>query len=157
MSNIQSAPDLRVMWNGKLIGYGTALSYSISQGQKPILTVDSPFPAEIAQGASMSMVEGTLTIFKMKASSPEATGMIGARTFSSGHSNDPTFTTLGAAKYSVLEVYDRLSNNAILKAYYVMVGTQNWTVQAKNIMQGSITFQGIVADSNPEQINGSSG
>ena len=155
MSTIQSAPDLRVMINGKLIGFGSALSYSVSQGQKPILTVDSPFPAEIAQGAAMSMVEGTLTIFKIKGSSPESAGIIGARTDLNGQSNDPSYTTLGAAKYSVLEVYDRLSGNAIIKAYYVMFSTQNWTAQVKNVMQGTLTFQGIMADTNPAQVNGS--
>jgi hypothetical protein len=154
MSDIQSAPDLRVMINGRLYGYATALNYTITQGQKPILTVDSAFPAEIAQGASTSMIEGQLTIFKMKGSSPEAAGFIGARTGTNGQSTDPTDSQLGAALYSVLEIYDRLSNNPILKAYYVMFGSQSWSVQAKNIMQGTVTFQGIIADTAPAQVNG---
>lgn len=81
------------------IGFCTSISYGVSQGTKTILTVDSPFPVEIASAAGASQVRGTMTIFLLQNMTPESAGLVPFRTSGtasgkdmSPHPGDPTNT-----------------------------------------------------------------
>ena len=146
-SPIQSAPELRLLINGKVAGYATGLNYRILQGQKLIFGVDSPFPQEIAQGAGPSYAEGSIQVFRTKDGSPEIWGMMTPRTSEDGvfESGSIASTALGSGKYLVLELRERATDKIVLKMTHVMFGSQEWSVTAKQVMTGSVSFQGIVA------------
>jgi hypothetical protein len=153
-----SAPELKIKINGTVIGYCTAFTYRSSQGQKMTFGVDSPFPQEIAQGASPSFVEGTMELIRPKGGNPESWNFMTPRLSTDGKVEDGnlTSTALGSAKYSVLEVYDRASDTLMIKIGYVMFGTQSWAVGVKDVMKGTVSFQGIMLQhNNKDETSGS--
>ena len=143
---IVTAPQIKVYLNSKLVGFASALDYSIAQGGKAIFTVDSPFPQELAQGAAPSFIQGTMTVYRIYEESPESQGLIAPRTVNSAgqETSNPFETSLGAAKYSTLELKDRTTENTILKAEYVMFNNQQWSIQPRGLVQGSLSFTGIL-------------
>lgn len=145
MSFLLTAPEMKIRINGTLAGYVTGFSYQSSQGQKMVFGVDSPFPQEIAQGAAPSFVEGSFQVVRPKGGSPETWGYMTPRTSSDGisESGDPSSTALGSGRYSTIEIFDRKTDALMFKALYVMFGTQNWRVVVKDVMLGTISFQGI--------------
>jgi hypothetical protein len=150
MTKVLTGPELLLVINGKTIGFATNLTYSISQGQKAIMTVDSPFPAEIAQGAGVSMVQGSLSVYRIsdedKKTSLEGIGLIGSRSPDDDRmAANLNETQLGAARYSTVEILHRKSKKRLLRIHYTMFGTQQWSVNSKGVMEGSVTFQGILA------------
>jgi len=159
MSALHNAPELKLFINEKLVGYATGFRYMVTQGQKPIYGVDSPVPQEIAQGANPSIVEGSLTVFRPKNFSPERAGYMSPRTSRLGISEDgklgsfapngkenPGSFALGSARYSTIRLEDRATGKTVMTAYYVMFGSQSWSVGERQVMQGSITFQAIIMD-----------
>ena len=146
MSFLLAAPELRLRINGVLVGYATGLSYRISQGQKPIFGVDSPLPQELSQGAAPSMIEGSIIVVRPKGGSPENWQLMTPRTGDgTQETGDVTQTALGSAQYSMIEVFDRQTDQLIIRISYVMFSQQDWQVGAGGLMQGSLSFQGIVA------------
>ena len=120
--------------------------------------VDSPFPQEIGQGAAPSFVEGVLELYRPKGGAPETWNFMSHRASTDGKTEDGNLTTtaLGSAKYSVLEIYDRATDNLMIRIGYVMFGNQSWSVTVKDVMKGSVSFQGIVlAHSNQDESSGS--
>jgi hypothetical protein len=147
MSNLITAPELKVRINGVLAGYATGFSYRVTQGQKMTFGVDSPFPQEIAQGAAPSFVEGQFTVLRPQGGSPEAWGFMTPRSSVDGltETGDPQSTALGSAKYSTIEITNRESDELIIKITHVMFDRQDWQVSARGLMQGSVSFQGVIA------------
>lgn len=146
MSSLLTAPEIIVKINGTISGYATGLSFTASQGQKPIFGVDSPFAQEIAQGAAPALVQGSMVVFRPKGASPEAWNIMTPRASADGKDEDGNAqtTALGSGQYSILELEDRQTNRLILKVGGVMFGIQSWNVQARGIMQGQVQFQGTV-------------
>ena len=159
MSALQNGPELRLFINERLIGYATGLRYTVTQGQKPIYGVDSPVPQEIAQGAGPSILDGSITVYRPKDSSPEKSAIMTPRTSRLGISEDgklggflpngkeaPGSFALGSGRYSTIRIEDRLTGKTIMQAYYVMFGSQSWTIGERQVVQGVLTFQGIVTE-----------
>jgi hypothetical protein len=138
-----SAPELIVRVNGKTIGYASGLNWSQTQGQKMTFGVDSPFPQEISQGSAPSFVSGSMTVYRLKNSSPEEQGIIAPRT--PGGTPIANTSIQGAAKYSVIELVDRQTKATILRFNGVMFASQSWSVQSRDIVQGVVSFQGITS------------
>lgn len=81
ISRIITGPSLLIKIKAEggfetMVGYATDLQINVTQGQKEIFGVDSPFPFEIAQGAAPSMVRGSMAIFILKGTNLETIGLV---------------------------------------------------------------------------------
>ena len=146
MSYLLSAPELKILINGQVAGYATGFQYRSTQGQKPIFGVDSPLAQEIAQGAAPSIVEGSMMVFRPLGASPEKWGLMTPRTIDDTgkqETGDNIRTALGSGRYSVVEIIHRKTGDLILRIFHVMFDSQSWSVAARGIMQGTVSFQGM--------------
>lgn len=131
----------------KTIGFVQAISFNVIQGQKPIITVDSPFPQEFAQGAAPSMVSGSATLYVPKGSDPIRAGLV-APTFDAFSG---TNTPLGpAVQMFNWRLYDRLTGEMAFAVNSVKVGSWSMNVAAKSLMMCSISFEGLYFESGPQ-------
>lgn len=121
----------------KTIGYATGLNYTVLQGQKPIMVVDNPFPAEIAQGAAPSMVQGTLNILLPKGCTPESMGLVAYRRDASGAAYMPL------SRYFHLRVYDRATSGLVFSCDFVKVGQYSMGIAARRVVQCDLAFTGM--------------
>lgn len=147
-SLIQTAPSLilKVSYESgeeKTIGYASNLAFTVTQGQKPIFTVDSPFPVEIAQAASASMVSGTMSIYLLKGSTPESVGLVPYRVSKSGSD-----IMSAATKYCNIRLYSRGDNTLVFSCDYCKVSTYTVAVTAKRVVQVNLNFDGIFLTTN---------
>ena len=122
----------------KVIGFARGLTYSVSQGQKSIHVVDTPFPAEIAQGAAPSFVKGGLTCYLPSGSTPESAGLVPYRTNEDGAIN------MAGSKYLNFRIYDRLSNQLVMSCDYCKVSSYSVSIVARGIVECSLQFDGIL-------------
>jgi hypothetical protein len=120
----------------KTIGFASNLAYTVTQGQKPIFTVDSTFPSEIAQSASPSMVHGSLSIFLPKGTTPESAGLIPYRTDAQGQNN------MAASKYLNIRIYDRLTSAMIFSLDFCKFGQYTMNIGARQIVRVDMVFEG---------------
>jgi hypothetical protein len=124
--------------NSKVIGYASSFSYTVTQGQKAIYTVDSPLPAEIAQSAGPSQVRGNLTIYLPKGTTPESLGLVPMRQGGAGEN------LMAASKYLAFDIYDRDTSNLVVSCEYCKVGSYSLNIAAKGIVQVNLNFDGIL-------------
>ena len=124
------------------IGYATALQYSVTQGQKPIFCVDSPFPYQIAQGAGPSMVRGQMSIYMMKGCTPEQLGLVAYRQDAAGN----IFAT--NSEYISLRIYDRATGTLLMGLESVKFGDYTVAFRARSIVQCLLNFEGLFANPN---------
>jgi hypothetical protein len=123
----------------KTIGYATDLQYTVNNGQKMIFTVDSPFPAEIAQAAGPTYVRGSMSLFLPKSSTPESLGLVPYRT--SAESGGAALHA--ASTYFHLKIYDRESKGTIFSLDYCKVGSYSMQIAAKQVVKFSISFEAM--------------
>jgi hypothetical protein len=123
----------------KQIGLASSVNIQVQNGQKMIFVVDSPFPAEIAQGAAPSYVQGSMSIYLPKGLSIEQLGLSPYRTDATGNAQLPS------TRYVHLRIYDRLTKSVVYNIEYVKVQSYSITIGAKQLAQASIQFQGILA------------
>lgn len=121
----------------KLIGYATGLQFSVIQGQKPIFVVDSPFPAQIAQAASASMVRGQLTIFLPKGMTPETAGLVPYRQDEQGN------IFQGSSQYLNFRIYDRATTQLVFSADYIKVSDYTVSIRSRQTVVCTLNFEGI--------------
>jgi hypothetical protein len=133
----------------RLIGFCTGINYTVSQGTKTIFVVDSPFPFEIASGASNSQVRGSMNIYMLQNTTPESAGLVPYRTSgaasskdNSPHPGDPTNTIhLAHSKYFHMRLYDRASGELFAGMDYTKVTGYTVSTNAKGIVTASLTFE----------------
>jgi hypothetical protein len=125
----------------KVIGYATGFTYSVTQGQKAIYTVDNPMPAEIAQSAGPSQVRGSLVLFLPKGTTPESEGLVPFRVDGAGNN------IMASSGYMNFEIYDRATMNLVVALEYCKVGNYTVSMMARGIVQVNLTFEGIMATS----------
>jgi hypothetical protein len=121
----------------KTIGYATGLTFTVSQGQKMIYTVDSPFPQEIAQGAGPSFVRGSMMLFLPKGTTMERAGLVPYRQDAEGLPN------MAASKFFGLRIYDRATTELVLSVDYCKVSTYTVSMQSRQVVRISVNFEGI--------------
>ena len=119
-----------------VIGFARNLSYSVNQGQKLIYVVDSPFPVEVAQGASPSAVRGSLTTYLPKGLTPEAAGLVPYR-------YQDEVNLAAASRYIHIRVYDRLANTLVFSCDYCKIGSYTVNIPARGIVEVSFSFEGM--------------
>lgn len=123
----------------KVIGYASGLSIRVSQGQREIFTVDSPFPAEIAQAAGQSMVRGSMTIFLPKGQTPESLGLVPQRILN----KNPNIAAMAGSKHFHLRIYDRLSTELMYSIDFCKVGDYTVNIQARQVVRCELSFTGM--------------
>ena len=121
----------------KVIGFARDLQFTVMQGQKTTYVVDSPFPAEIAQGTAPSGVKGSITLYLPKGVTMESAGLVPYRL------NEKGENIAAASRYLTFEVYDRFTRNLIFSCEYCKVGQYSVSVSAKGIAMISLSFDGV--------------
>lgn len=121
----------------KTIGYASGLQYTVQNGQKPLFVVDSVFPADIAQGASPSMVTGTVMLYLPKGMTPESAGMVPYRQTPQGDMYMPL------SRFMHFRLYDRVGSRLIFSADFCKVSSYSVRVQTKGWAMVSLQFEGI--------------
>jgi hypothetical protein len=122
----------------KVVGFARGFSVQVNNGQAVKFVVDSPFPAEIAQGTAPSQVRGSLELFLPKNTSMESVGLVPYRTDVNGDN------VALASRYLSFEIYDRLTNSLIFSCDYCKVGNYSISSQAKGVTLVSMQFDGIL-------------
>lgn len=144
-SLLNTAPSLivKIAYEGdgkeRIIGYASNLSMRVSQGQREIFVVDSPFPAEIAQAAGQSMVRGSMSIFLPKGQTPESLGLVPQRILN----HDPNYAAMAASKHFHLRIYDRLSTQLMFSIDFCKVGEYSVNIQARQVVRCELSFSGM--------------
>lgn len=141
-SAIQVAPNLMVKilpheGSEKIIGFVQSLSFGVSQGQKPIFSVDNPFPETIDQAAAPTLVTGSMSLYLPKGVTLESAGLVAPRKFTSGN------TSMGQSRFFDMSVYDRLQNQLLYKIIQCKISNYSIVIQARSVVMVSVTFQAI--------------
>jgi hypothetical protein len=131
------------------LGIVQAVSFTVTQGQKAIFTVDSPFPAEIAQAAAPSMVRGTMTVLMPEGVTLEGAGLVPFRTSGLGSGGDlspnpgsvENFVHSAHSKYIHVRLVDRKTNEKWVSLDYLKVSSYSISVQAKGIVRAELQFE----------------
>lgn len=123
----------------RVIGYASGLTFRVTQGQKEIFTVDSPFPQEIGQGMGASMVRGTMALFLPKGKTLESLGLVPYRL----RNKDTTNAMMALSRYFNLRIYDRLTSELVMSADFVKVGDYTIAIQARNVVRCDLNFSGV--------------
>jgi len=140
-SSIHAAPNLMVKvqyqaGDETTIGYATNLVYRVHQGQKPIFTVDSPFPTEIAQAAAPSFVQGSMTLFLPKGTTIESMGLVPRRLGDKGE------FIAALSQYYDINIYNVETNELVVSIQRAKVGDYTVTIGARNIVIVNLNFIG---------------
>ena len=144
-SAIQTGPNLlvKITYSGadveRTIGYATDLQYSVTQGQKMIFVVDSPFPAEIAQAAGPSHVRGSISIFLPKGHTPESLGLVPYRVDEKG------FAHQAKSGYFHMRIVDRQSTGTLLSLDYCKVASYSVSISSRSVVKVNLSFEGFFA------------
>lgn len=134
----------------RIIGYCNGINYSVSQGVRTIYVVDSPFPFEIASGASHSQVKGTMHLYLLEGSTLETAGLVPYRTSGTGssskdispHPGDPrNVVNLAHSKYFHIRLYDRASGELFAGMDFAKVTGYTVTVSARGLVTANLTFE----------------
>ena len=125
----------------KDIGYVANFTFNVIQGQRPIFTVDSPFPQEIAQGITPSMVQGTMTIFMPRGSDPVTLGLVPPQVWADDKPLNAT------SKYLHFLLYDRRSGELAHAVRWVKVLSWHLIAQSRSVVQVNLQFQGMFYNS----------
>jgi hypothetical protein len=123
----------------KIIGFCSDLSYTVTQGQKLIYTVDQVTPVEIAQGAGPSQVSGTMNLYLPKGVTMESAGLVPARHDRKG------LPAMGLSKAMKVKIYDRSSSALIVALEGVKVGQYTVSVPSRGIVKIQLSFNGMAA------------
>lgn len=134
---VQYEPDAKLP--EKTIGFASNLTFTVQQGQKSIFTVDSPFPQEIAQGASPSQVRGSVTLYVRKGKDPIREAIVAA---TGVQGPDQAFS-----RYFHWRFYDRVTNELAWAINYVKVSSFTIQVQSKQMVIATCQFEGMFFES----------
>lgn len=128
----------------RIIGYAAGLQFSVTQGQKAQMVVDSPFPATIMQAAGPSMVRGQLTIYLPKGMTPETAGLVPYRQDAQGN------IFAGNSQYLSVRLYDRRTTQLVFGAEYVKFSDYTVSVRTRQTVMVTLNFEGLfLAPGNP--------
>lgn len=122
--------ELKVYVNNNLLGIVTEMSFRSTNNAKPIYGLDSSEPFEIAE--TVNHVSGQLTVVRLRGDG----GMEGRGLMAS-----PAKVHL--EKYSTIYVIHRFTDTVIFACDRARLTDQQWSVSAKGIMTGRVSFEGI--------------
>ena len=138
-SKTVTAANVKVIFNGAVVGFVTEISWSIDFANRPIYTIDSIIPAEIVPGPYR--VTFTMTGTKLLKTSLEDAGLA---YYPGVNLTSPYFT---------LAVIERESGNLLLNIKACTLDSIQNTIAAKSIAVINMTGTGFVAlSSSPEGV-----
>lgn len=121
----------------KIIGFAKALNVSVVQGHKNTYVVDSPLPAEMAQGTQPMVVKGSLITYLPKGSTPESSGLVPYRLDGYGEEQ----ASLSSSMH--IRIYDRATNTLVFSADYCKVTSYNINIVARGVVEVNFQFDGM--------------
>lgn len=116
------------------LGFVINLNLEVSQGQRVIFGVDSPFPVQIAQAAQPSIVRGVMNIVLLKSTTPESLNLIAGRNNAVG---DPI--NIGS-HYIHFRIFDRASRKPIYTIFQAKIGGFNLNIPAQSVVTCQLAF-----------------
>lgn len=117
--------------NGVLLGYISGMpQWTIDTEFAEAREIDSNVPVELMPG--QFRVSGAFTVLRGR----DTGGLEGAGMAASGEK-------MLLQKYLAMELVDRLTDQTIFRATRCQVTRQSWTVNPKQLLTGTFTWQGI--------------
>jgi len=129
---IQTGPGIRLVINGKTVGFATRLNFTRSVNTKFTYELDSPIPKEITP--TTYACNGVLTGLRLTGSG----GLDGY-----GIMNVSTVKQFFSRKYAVIEVIDRKTDIVMFTIQQALFEQDTWDIQARKIITFSANFKGI--------------
>lgn len=145
-----SGARLKLLINGRTIGFVTGFNWNIDYGKKAIRGIDSPFPQEIAPG--QQTLRGSIRCIRLKdIGDLEGYGIVAEQSPTNTSninqtSNSATsrLSDVQIEKYINITMIDVGSEKVIFKADKATILSQSWGVTAKTIMEGSFDFEAFM-------------
>jgi hypothetical protein len=149
-SSIQTGPSLllKIKREGtqifRTIGFLESIEITVTNGQKAIMAVDTPFPVEIAQSAGRSSVRGTMNVYFLKGTTLESIGLVPNRTGESGE--NVLDKTLSVA----VGIYDKFTDQKLYEIEGMKVAQYSMSIKSRSVVRVSLSFEGLYFTPNPE-------
>jgi hypothetical protein len=135
----QSGAKLKLVINNQTFGIVTSFNYSIDYGRKALRGIDNPFPQEMVTG--QQTVRGSVGCLRLQGTSLESYGVVSPQT----SVDSLEFSPMMSDKYISITLVDILTSEIVFRLDMASVMNQQWSVQARGLMQGSFEFEGIVS------------
>ncbi len=122
--------DLVLYINGRAYGVATGISWEDTKGAQARYGIDQQRPFEIL--TTQTAVRGTIECLrKHDDAGVEGAGIV------------PEPNELSRARYFFLQLVDRLTDTVIFQIPKAALVSQSWRVQARGVLTGSFSFEGI--------------
>jgi hypothetical protein len=116
--------------NNRVVGITTSFEFVADSTHKPIYGIDSILPNELLP--MTVSVSGSIGCVRLSSH-----GGLEARGIAASNSE------LLLEKYISIKLIDRATDNIVFACNEAVINSQNWKVEARNIMRGTFSFTGI--------------
>ena len=124
------ALDCILYINGRIFGVATGISWNAPTGSQARYGIDRQTPFEIL--STQSSISGTVECLRHhNTAGVEGAGIV------------PVEDQLSKARYFFLQLVDRQTDSVILQVPKAALQSQQWRVQARGVLTGSFTFEGL--------------
>lgn len=124
--------SLKLYINEKLFGLASSFTFQTTGNRRPIHGIDQPNAFELAPAAND--VNGSITCMRIRLD-----GGLEGRGIAANDIN------IAAEKYISIMLVDRISDTVIFRVNQAAIDNQSWSIDARGIMKGSFSFQGITS------------
>ena len=128
-SKVLAGAHLKVMVNGRLLGWTAGINYRIRTPVRRAQGIDSSLTFELMP--TTYDVAGSMEVYRGRAQGG-AEGL-GMASFAKN---------LLLQKYSTIELVDRVSDQVVASFQKCLVSEQAWTVRPKSLVTGNFSFEG---------------
>lgn len=116
--------------NGKVFGVATGINWDADVGTQARYGIDFQKPQELV--TTQTRIRGTVECIRKKNDAGvEGAGII------------PVEDELSSYRYFFLQLVERQTDTVVLQVPKACLVSQRWSVQARGVMTGSFTFEGI--------------
>jgi hypothetical protein len=130
-SYLISGAKVQCYINGQLVGRVNAFRWSADSPHKSISAIDCPVPFELAPGTTK--VTGSVGLFRTSGDGGiENMGI------------QPKPNNIARGKYFTLQLIEKMGGTTLFEANYCVVQNQSWAVDARGVMSGTFSFEGII-------------
>lgn len=131
LPRIQSSSRVALYLNGKLYAQVKSFDFTSSNGAEELRGIDVPYPIELAP--TTISVAGSIGLYRILGDG----GAEGMNAMSQP-------IDIASEKYSTLILLDIFTDTVIFRSDYTKITQQSWSVPAKSIMTGQLSFTGII-------------